>query len=214
MARARTPPAANDLTMRGPRRFAFPSGVATLPANPNWSDRMSRLTALASALLALFHPLAARAVNAGDPAPAFSSPATGGKTLQLSDFKGKWLALYFYPKADTPGCTKESCSLRDGYQDLLAAGVQIVGSSTDNVAAQEAFKTKYNLPFDLLADTTKAVARSFNSLGLGGLMSSRKTFLINPEGVVVHVFDKVDVASHSAQILAKVKELQAAAKSP
>ena len=169
---------------------------------------MFRNKALIMSVLFSLLGLAARAVNVGEAAPAFSAKATGGKTLQLSDFKGKWLALYFYRKADTPGCTKESCSLRDGFKDLQALGVTILGASVDDVEDQEAFKKKYNLPFDLLADTSKEVAKSYGSLGIAGLVASRKTFIINPEGKVAHIFENVNVGKHSTEVLEKVKELK------
>jgi peroxiredoxin Q/BCP len=150
----------------------------------------------------------AYAAKVGDDAPAFSGKATGGKTVSLADFKGKWLALYFYPKADTPGCTKESCSLRDGFKELQGLGVQILGVSVDDVEDQEAFKKKFELPFELLADTSKETAKSYGSLGFGGLVASRKTFIIDPQGKVAHIFENVDVKAHATQVVEKVKELQ------
>jgi peroxiredoxin Q/BCP len=166
-----------------------------------------RLKALVMISMLSLLGLTARAVKPGDAAPDFSSKATGGKTVQLSDFKGKWLALYFYPKANTPGCTKESCSLRDGFADLKALGVEVVGVSVDDVVDQEDFKKQQNLPFPLLADTSKEVTKAYDNLSGFGV-ASRRTFLIDPAGKVAFVFDKVDTGKHAAQILEKVKELK------
>ena len=150
----------------------------------------------------------ARAVQAGDDAPAFDAPATGGKNVKLSDYKDRWLVLYFYPKADTPGCTKEACSLRDGIENLKSARAVVLGASVDSVEAQEKFKAKYNLPFDLIADEKKEVAKAYGSLGALGFMAQRKTFIINPGGKVAKVIDDVETSRHVDQVLAALKELQ------
>ena len=116
--------------------------------------------------------------------------------------------LYFYPKADTPGCTKESCSLRDGYEQLQKAGAEILGVSLDTVEAQQKFKDKYKLPFDLVADTDKKVAKAYDALMITGLMTSRVTYLIDPEGKIAHVFDKVDTGAHNSQVLKELERLK------
>lgn len=148
------------------------------------------------------------AVKSGEPAPDFKAASTKGE-VKLADYKGKWLVLYFYPKADTPGCTKESCSLRDGYEQLQKAGAEILGVSLDSVEAQQQFKEKYKLPFALLADTDKKVTTAYDVLGLGGKFASRYTFLISPDGRIAHVFDKVDTGAHNSQVLAELQKLQA-----
>lgn len=154
---------------------------------------------------------AAQAAKQGDEAPAFEANSTKG-AVKLADFKGKWLVLYFYPKADTPGCTKESCSLRDGYEQIQKAGAEILGVSLDTVEAQQKFKDKYKLPFDLVADTDKKVAKAYDALMITGLMTSRVTYLIDPEGKVAHVFDKVDTGAHNNQVLKELERLKAEKK--
>lgn len=152
---------------------------------------------------------ASAAVKQGEAAPDFTATSTKGE-VKLADYKGKWLVLYFYPKADTPGCTKESCSLRDGYADIQKTGAEILGVSTDNVEAQKKFIEKYTLPFALIADTDKKVTKAYDVLMVGGMMASRYTFIINPDGKIAHVFDKVNTAGHKDQVLEVLKQLQTA----
>lgn len=141
----------------------------------------------------------------GADAPEFSAKATGNKNIKLADLKGAWIVLYFYPKADTPGCTKESCALRDGYEAIKAAGAIILGVSLDSVESQEKFKTKYNFQFDLLSDSDKKISKAYDALAVGGLVSQRKTFIISPDGKIAHVFEKVDVGRHNEEVLAVLK---------
>ena len=162
---------------------------------------------LMTAFLSTFG-FSARAVQAGDAAPAFEAPATGGKTVKLADYKDKWLVLYFYPKADTPGCTKQACSLRDGIEGLTSVNATVLGASVDSVESQEKFKAKYKLPFDLIADEKKEVAKAYDVMGALGLMAQRKTFIINPEGKVARVSDDVETSKHVEQVAAALKELQ------
>lgn len=153
----------------------------------------------------------ARALQAGDPVPDVAAPSTDGTTVRLADLKGSWVVLYFYPKSFTPGCTAEACSLRDGYGEIQKAGAKILGVSLDSLETQKEFKAKYNLPFDLLSDSKKDVAKAFDSLMVGGVLAARKTFLLSPEGKVARVFDKVNTGSHDDEVLAALKELQGAA---
>jgi len=151
----------------------------------------------------------AAALTVGDAAPDVSAPGTGGKDIRLSDFRGKWVVLFFYPKAFTPGCTAEACSLRDGHAEIQKLGGVIFGSSLDSLQRQQEFKAKHNMPFELIADAEKTYARAFDVLGLGGLMSQRKTFIIDPEGRIAHVFDKVATGSHDAEVADVLRKLSA-----
>lgn len=147
--------------------------------------------------------------SAGEPAPDFSGPTTSGETLSLDDFKGRWLLLYFYPKDDTPGCTKQACNLRDHFERLGDEGVAVVGVSGDDVASHDRFAEKYGLPFPLLADPEHAILNAYGVWGeknfygkkLTGI--KRTSFLIDPEGVVRHVFKRPKTGAHAEEVLAK-----------
>jgi peroxiredoxin Q/BCP len=147
----------------------------------------------------------------GDPAPDFSAVTTDGQRVSLQDFRGRTLVLYFYPKDDTPGCTKQACSLRDHNADITAKGAAVLGVSTQDQATHEAFTQKYQLNFPLLADTDGAVGRAYGTLGGAGLMAKLKsavglaervTFVIDPKGRIAHVIDRPDVANHAEEVLA------------
>lgn len=140
------------------------------------------------------------AAGVGDVAPDVVAPGTNGKNVKLSDYRGSWVVLFFYPKAFTPGCTAEACSLRDGYADIQKLGAVILGVSLDSLQRQQEFKSKHSMPFDLIADADKAYAKAFDVLGFGGLMTHRKTFIIDPEGRIAHVFDKVATGSHDHEV--------------
>lgn len=143
----------------------------------------------------------------GDKAPAFSANNQKGEKVSLADYKGKKLVLYFYPKDDTPGCTKEACSLRDNYNALLKQGYAILGVSPDNEKKHQKFIDKYELPFDLLADTDQAVANAFgvwvekSMYGRKYMGIARTTFIIDEKGVISEIIAKVDTAEHAKQIL-------------
>lgn len=138
----------------------------------------------------------------GDAAPDFTAPDQDGNPVSLSDVSGR-VVLYFYPKDDTPGCTKEACSLRDSIEALEEdAGVTVIGVSADTVDSHAAFRDKYELPFTLLADPDKEIIEQYGVKGRLGT-AKRVTFLID-EGVVEHVFRDVDPASHAEQILAEL----------
>ena len=145
----------------------------------------------------------------GDKAPAFSGTSQDGDKIKLSDYRGRKLALYFYPKDDTPGCTKQACNLRDGYQDLLNVGVAVVGVSIDDRASHEKFAEKYELPFPLIADPDKKILNTYSVYGERSLYgrkfmgTNRTTFLIDEKGKIVHVFRRPKVKEHSKEILDK-----------
>lgn len=145
---------------------------------------------------------------AGAPAPPFTLPGRSGSVVSLADFAGKGHVLvYFYPKDDTPGCTKEACSLRDGFSDLRAAGVTVLGISPDGTASHAAFAEKYSLPFELLTDADHSVHAAYGVWGKTpwGIGTIRRSFLVGPEGTIVRVFDDVDVERHAGQVLAAMK---------
>ncbi len=143
----------------------------------------------------------------GQPAPDFEGRTQTGETFRLSDLRGRKVALYFYPKDDTPGCTKQACNLRDQHRELLDAGIAVVGISGDDVASHEAFAAKYDLPFPLVADTDHAIMEAYGVWGsrsLYGRMilgTKRTTFLIDEDGIVRHVFKRPKVDEHSREIL-------------
>ncbi len=143
----------------------------------------------------------------GSPAPHFSLPGGSGKVVSLGDFGGKNVVLvYFYPKDDTPGCTKEACSLRDSWSALQAAGVVVLGISRDGAESHAAFVSKYKLPFELLTDADHAVHLAYGAWGqnpnpVWGVGPLRKSFLIGKDGNILHVFDKVDTEHHADQVL-------------
>lgn len=151
----------------------------------------------------------------GDAAPPFAGTTTDGATVSLADFAGRWLALYAYPKDDTPGCTRQACSLRDGWADLTAAGVSVLGVSPDDVPQHERFAEKYDLPFPLLADPDKTVLTAYGVYGdktLYGRLTrgvTRTTFLISPDGTIAHVFRRPNVDDHASEILTRVRALTA-----
>ena len=143
----------------------------------------------------------------GDKAPNFKGLDQNGKEIGLSDFKGKKLVLYFYPKDDTPGCTKEACNLRDNHSLLMSKGFAVVGVSPDSTASHQKFIGKYELPFSLVADTEKTLLKSYGAWGEKNMYGKitegvlRSTFVIDENGVIVKIFKKVQTDAHSEQIL-------------
>jgi peroxiredoxin Q/BCP len=145
----------------------------------------------------------------GDPAPDFSGPTTDGSQVRLKDFRGKKLVLYFYPMDDTPGCTAQACSLRDHNAEIKAKGAAILGVSAQDVGSHQKFTARHKLNFPLLADTDRAVARAYGTLGggVGGALrgmlglAQRVTFIIDEKGRIAHVIDAPDTANHAAQVL-------------
>jgi thioredoxin-dependent peroxiredoxin len=150
-------------------------------------------------------------VEAGKPAPDFSLLDQQGKKVTLSKLKGSPVILYFYPKDDTPGCTKEACGFRDAFADYEKAGAKVIGVSPDNVASHAKFAKKYELPFTLLADSENKVCEAFgvwkekSMYGKKYMGVERTTFVIDAKGVVRQVFPKVKVESHSDAVLDALK---------
>ncbi len=147
--------------------------------------------------------------KAGEKAPDFKGKTQNGKTVRLSDYRGRRLALYFYPKDNTSGCTKQACNLRDGYKELLDAGVAVVGVSTDDEESHTRFADKYNLPFPLIADVQKKIVEAYgvygekNMYGRKFMGTKRTTFLIDEQGVIQHILKRPKVQDHTDEILSK-----------
>jgi peroxiredoxin Q/BCP len=146
-------------------------------------------------------------LKAGDHVPDFSTKDASGNPVKLSDFKGQKVVIYFYPKDDTPGCTKEACSFRDNHDTYEQAGIKVLGVSLDNEESHQAFASKYSLPFTLLADTDHSVSDAFGVYGEQSwgdkkfMGVARKTFLIDEQGKVKKVFDKVNVEAHADEVM-------------
>lgn len=143
----------------------------------------------------------------GDKAPYFQGQDQNGNTLRLTDFAGRKLVLYFYPKDSTPGCTAEACDLRDNYERFLANGYAVIGVSKDSQKSHQKFIEKYNLPFPLISDPETVIIKAYDSWGPKKFMGRefmgtlRKTFVIDEEGVIENIIDKVETKSHSRQII-------------
>ena len=147
-------------------------------------------------------------LKAGDKAPEFEGVIQDGSRIKLSDYKGKKVILYFYPKDNTPGCTAESCNLRDNYEMLQDNGYVVLGISSDSEKSHQKFITKHELPFDLIADTDKKIHEQFGVWGEKSMYGRtymgtfRTTFVIDEEGVLEEVITKVKTKDHTAQIIA------------
>ena len=145
------------------------------------------------------------------PAPDFALKDSEGTERTLADYAGAWLVLYFYPKDDTPGCTTEACSLRDARDQIAELGANVVGISMDDAASHEKFKEKHSLNFTLLSDPDKKAIEAYDAWGkkmFGKEGVLRRTFIINPDGVVVKVYGRVTPLGHGEQIIADLKTLQ------
>jgi peroxiredoxin Q/BCP len=146
-------------------------------------------------------------VKAGDTAPAFTTNDGAGNTVKLKDFKGQRVVLYFYPKDDTPGCTKEACSFRDDFATFKKRGINVLGVSPDSEAAHKKFAAKYKLPFTLLSDPDHAIAEAYGTYGQKKFMGRtymgilRTTFLIDEKGKIKKVFEKVKPDEHAREVL-------------
>lgn len=147
-------------------------------------------------------------LQVGSSAPNFSLPDQHGKIHQVSDYQGRWLVLYFYPKDDTPGCTTEACDFRDSIHVLQKEGMEVIGLSTDSVKSHQKFAEKYQLPFPLLADTEKKTVQDYGvwaqkkMYGREYMGILRTTFLIDPSGKIAHIFENVKPEGHAREILA------------
>lgn len=150
-------------------------------------------------------------IEIGDKAPDFKGLNQDGKEVKLSDFWGKNLILYFYPKDSTPGCTAEACDLRDNYQMWQSKSYEILGISPDSQKSHQKFIEKYNLPFDLISDTEKEILIAYNAWGEKSMYGKkymgvlRKTYVINSKGIIENIFEKVKTKEHSNQILNEIK---------
>ncbi|MCS6967304.1 MAG: thioredoxin-dependent thiol peroxidase [Cytophagales bacterium] len=147
------------------------------------------------------------ALQVGMQAPDFEAKNHAGELIRLSDLRGKKVVLYFYPKDDTPGCTAEACNLRDNYSALQAAGYEVIGVSTDSPKSHTRFKEKYQLPFQLIADEDKTVHQLYQAwvekkmYGKSYMGTARITYIIDQQGIITDVIEKVDTKNHAAQIL-------------
>jgi len=146
-------------------------------------------------------------LNIGDKAPDFEGKDQNGNTVKLSDFEGKKVVLYFYPKDNTPGCTAQACNLRDNYSQLQQQGYEVIGISTDSEKSHQNFIGKFELPFTLIADTDKKIVEAFgvwqekSMYGRKYMGTMRYTFIIDEKGVIQDIITKVKTADHTAQIL-------------
>lgn len=144
----------------------------------------------------------------GSPAPGFEAKDQHGRTISLRDFKGKSaVVLYFYPKDDTPGCTAQACSLRDGHAGLLAAGAVVLGVSADDARSHAAFAQKFNLPFSLLEDPEKRLIEAYGVKMPALPMAKRWTFIIDKQGILRHIIQDVTTKGHDQQVIALLRSL-------
>ena len=151
----------------------------------------------------------------GDRAPEFILSDQNGKKLKLSDFKGQWVLVYFYPRDNTPGCTKEACAFRDSFKEYEKIEAKVIGISTDSVESHGKFVKKYQLPFPLLADEDKKVVAQYGVWGMKKFIGKehmgtiRTSFLIDPKGNITKIYEKVKPADHAKEVLKDLKEIGA-----
>ena len=162
-------------------------------------------------VLIMFNFANADTLVTGQIAPDFNLVDQNGENHSLADYRGRWVILYFYPKDDTPGCTKEACAFRDEYKAITAKNSQVLGVSVDDQSSHKEFSEKYSLPFPLLVDADGAVAKQYGSLTSLGIIkfAKRHTFIIDPDGNIVVIYRDVDPNNHSQEILADLESLQA-----
>jgi peroxiredoxin Q/BCP len=175
-------------------------------------SRLRRIFGIFIPALVIASAAQAASLAVGQPAPGFTLPDQQGLAHSLSEWRGKWLVLYFYPKDDTPGCTTEACAFRDDWATLQSLGAQVVGVSVDSSDSHAKFAEKYHLPFPLLADPKGEVAYKYGAvLNLAVVkFAKRHTFLIDPQGKLAKIYRDVKASEHSDQIIADLKALQAA----
>ncbi len=176
---------------------------------PGFSDSNAKIP---DATFNLDFPGRETLMNINDKAPEFTLQDENGKELSLKDLRGKTVVLYFYPRADTPGCTVEACAFRDTYKQIQKTGAVLLGISPDTPKAQKKFQDKFKLPFSLLADADKKVANAYgvvqekNMYGKKVMGIARTTFVIGPDGKIQHIFPKVKPEGHAVEVLAYLKE--------
>ncbi len=144
-------------------------------------------------------------------APTFSLLNAAGTPVSLSEYRGRWVVVYFYPKDETPGCTVEACSIRDSHDELTSAGVTVIGISKDSVESHAKFARRHELNFEILSDESGETIEAYGAWGskmFGKLGIQRKTFVINPDGQVVKVYGRVTPAGHGGQLLSDILQLQ------
>lgn len=157
------------------------------------------------------------ALAVGENAPEFDLPDGEGNSVRLAALRGQWVVLYFYPRDNTPGCTKEACGFRDAYPQYQAQSVVVLGVSADDEKSHRKFATKYALPFPLLVDAGGQVAAAYGSYGLKKFMGKefmgvfRHSFIVDPAGIIQRIYRKVKPETHPAEVLADLAELMAAA---
>ncbi|MCB5187777.1 peroxiredoxin [Methylobacillus caricis] len=168
------------------------------------------LVIMGLALIAFRFANAAAIPKTGSAAPSFTLPDAKKQNHSLADYSGQWLVLYFYPKDDTPGCTKEACSFRDDLFQLEKLGAKVVGISVDDSASHAKFAEKYSLPFPLLSDADGKVADSYGALTNLGIIkiAKRYTFLIDPKGNIAKTYLSVDTSRHSQEIIEDLKKFK------
>jgi len=151
-------------------------------------------------------------IQVGDHAPDFSLPNQNGETITLSSFRGnKTVVMYFYPKDDTPGCTVESCTFRDSYEDFKEAGAEVIGISSDSPESHQKFAQKHNLPFTLVSDTNSGVRQAYGVPSTLGLLPGRVTYVIDQEGIIRHIFNaQFNPKAHVEEAMKVLKTLKAA----
>ncbi|MDX9791485.1 MAG: thioredoxin-dependent thiol peroxidase [Candidatus Kapaibacterium sp.] len=154
------------------------------------------------------------ALTLGKSAPDFIFESNGESEISLNDYKGKWVILYFYPKDNTSGCTKEACEFRDNMERISAYDAVVLGVSPDNTASHDKFKAKHNLNFTLIADPEKEICNLYNVMGEKSMYGRkyvgviRSTFIINPEGIIVKIFSKVKVNGHVDEVIKLLQEFR------